>query len=459
GNTALTATGYFENTPYSLSFGIYSDAGFTTPITSANPGDTVYIKVVSGWGNLTGDKKTEIKVSDYLGATVKSTLTLSGNNPWTYTYTIPNNFGNSQLYFEANIQDNDGDQAKAAAHLDITGQSYYIKLYCDNTYTTECNTFGDGETIYVEMVGGVNSTPDWGSNGKSKLEVNNFFNQKYQWTNFGTHSQNGTTYRFTMSVDTMTANLSMTTGNWYFLKPKLQSSGGTKIYDKGEIAFFYDNITPCTPDPAPTITSVNVNGNPIDICTAVNAGATNTITNYEVTGGANADDNFNDNSLDPKWSTELTGTTGAVTETGGQLVITNTGSDLWNTNNQYSFAYQTVSGDFSATVKVASLVNTNAWAKAGILIKNDLDSNTTYPALATIEITPGNGASFQWRTNDGDTTMGYTSAGGETAPEWLRLVKTGNSITAYYSNDGTNFTQVGAAQTINFSGNVLLGLM
>ncbi|RMF69715.1 MAG: DUF1349 domain-containing protein, partial [Alphaproteobacteria bacterium] len=219
------------------------------------------------------------------------------------------------------------------------------------------------------------------------------------------------------------------------------------------------NFTSCTPDPAPTFNAVNASGNPINICSAVNAGATNSVTNYEVSGSTPADDNFNDNSLDGKWSQELTGTSGAVTETGGQLVITNTGSDLWDNNNQYSFAYQTVSGDFTATVRVVSLTNTNAWAKAGILIKNDLDTNTGNPALATIEITPGNGASFQWRTSDGDGTMGYASAAGEKAPEWLRITRSGNSITAYYSNDGTNFTQVGTAQTVNFTGNVLLGLM
>jgi predicted CxxxxCH...CXXCH cytochrome family protein len=245
--------------------GIYSDQNCTNQITSASTGQTVYICVDTTWGNLTGDKKAEVKVSDYSGKNVNTTVNLSGNNPsWSGSYTIPNN-NYGQLYFEVNIQDNDGDQAKAGMALDISNQQYYIKLYCDNTYTTECNTFGDNDTIYIEMVSGVNSTPDWGANGQSKNEVDDFWNNKYQWTNFQNHSQNGSTYRYEIPVSTLTNGLTMNQGEWYWLKPKLQDANKNKIYDKGEIMFLYQNGPTCSATAPTDLTATNVTDTQVDL--------------------------------------------------------------------------------------------------------------------------------------------------------------------------------------------------
>jgi hypothetical protein len=47
---------------------------------------------------------------------------------------------------------------------------------------------------------------------------------------------------------------------------------------------------------------------------------------------------------------------------------------------------------------------------------------------------------------------------GITAPRWLKLVRSGSTVTAYQSNDGASWTMVGTPQTVAMSANAWLGL-
>ena len=53
------------------------------------------------------------------------------------------------------------------------------------------------------------------------------------------------------------------------------------------------------------------------------------------------------------------------------------------------------------TARVSSLTNTNSWAKAGVMIRETLNANSTN---ATIVTTPGQGVAFQRRTFTGEKT-------------------------------------------------------
>ncbi|RME23188.1 MAG: hypothetical protein D6800_10185, partial [Candidatus Zixiibacteriota bacterium] len=134
-----------------------------------------------------------------------------------------------------------------------------------------------------------------GNDTLKQVEINDFWNNKRQWKSDGSatdfavsiDSGNGSsTINFHFTFDASGASIS--NGDWGFVKA--QGNNGDRFQRAIKRDDGYSNASPCvesppcTPDPAPTFTSVNVNGNPIDICTAVNAG-TNTITNYEVTDG------------------------------------------------------------------------------------------------------------------------------------------------------------------------------
>jgi len=97
--------------------------------------------------------------------------------------------------------------------------------------------------------------------------------------------------------------------------------------------------------------------------------------------------------------------------------------------------------------------DTDPWAKAGVMIRETLDPGS---AFADCFITPGNGANVQWR-QIANNSCGASSSSSYTAPYWVRLSRTGNVITGYYSANGTTWTQ-SASETFTMAPNVYVGL-
>jgi len=138
----------------------------------------------------------------------------------------------------------------------------------------------------------------------------------------------------------------------------------------------------------------------------------------------------------------------------GIWTVSGGGSDIWNTSDQFHFAYQSFTGDGSATARVASLSNTDPWAKAGVMFR---DSSLANAPFADVVVTPGNGVDFQWRASQGGQP-GSINLAGFTAPLWVQLVRSGNDFTASYSTDDINWNQIGTTQTIAMNSSALVGL-
>jgi beta-mannanase/regulation of enolase protein 1 (concanavalin A-like superfamily) len=155
------------------------------------------------------------------------------------------------------------------------------------------------------------------------------------------------------------------------------------------------------------------------------------------------------------WSTSDIGSVtpaGSATYSNGTFSLNGSGADIWGNNDAFRFAYQNVSGNVRITAKVNSISNTNAWAKAGVMIRDGVGTNAINSAIV---VTPAQGVSFQNRTTTGGASTNNAVAG--TAPEWLRLERVGNIITSFRSEDGSAWTQVGTT-TIAFGTNALVGL-
>jgi regulation of enolase protein 1 (concanavalin A-like superfamily) len=60
--------------------------------------------------------------------------------------------------------------------------------------------------------------------------------------------------------------------------------------------------------------------------------------------------------------------------------------------------------------------------------------------------TPDNGVSLQW-DSDGDGFLDQGRQQAAAAPVWLRLSREGDQVTAEYSANGTDWTQLGAPVT------------
>ena len=70
------------------------------------------------------------------------------------------------------------------------------------------------------------------------------------------------------------------------------------------------------------------------------------------------------------------------------------GVDIWNTADEFRFAFKRLNGNGSIVAKVESIGNSNVWAKAGVMIRESLDPGSPFAYMVA---TPGSGVSFGWR--------------------------------------------------------------
>lgn len=144
---------------------------------------------------------------------------------------------------------------------------------------------------------------------------------------------------------------------------------------------------------------------------------------------------------------------GSFSQSSGTLTVNGAGRDIWNTSDQFHFAYQQFSGDVELIARVSSLTATETWAKAGVMIRASLDGQSRHAMMLASK---AGGWSFQRRIATGGQS--YMDAGpAGVAPGWVRLVREGDLISAYVSSDGSRWTLVGTDR-ISMSSSVYVGV-
>jgi hypothetical protein len=128
--------------------------------------------------------------------------------------------------------------------------------------------------------------------------------------------------------------------------------------------------------------------------------------------------------------------------------------------DSFFFVHRTLVGDGSITVRVTSLTGrlpegggTEAWAKAGLIVKDGTRPGSSY---AAVMVTGGHGVRLQHDyTHD---VAGRPGAVTPAAPRWLRLTRAGDTLTAHESTDGTRWTEVGSVRPAGLPATVEAGL-
>jgi hypothetical protein len=146
----------------------------------------------------------------------------------------------------------------------------------------------------------------------------------------------------------------------------------------------------------------------------------------------------------------FTSTTGYFGQLGSGLAVAGSGADTYGTTNEYSAIYRpgAATATTTATVEVTGQANTDAWAKAGLMLRDDITGTATSPGYAIVAVTPGHGYALQW-DSDGDGTLDSNSAppdsgtGTAVYPSWLRLTRGGDTVSGYYSTDDTTWQSLG----------------
>jgi len=143
----------------------------------------------------------------------------------------------------------------------------------------------------------------------------------------------------------------------------------------------------------------------------------------------------------------------------GTYTMTGSGADIWAVDgveaDEFHYAFKTLTGTGSIVARVQSVDNTNAWAKAGVMIRETLDPESAH---AMMVVTPGSGVSFQRRPGRSATSVDNTTAG-ITAPYWVKIERDiAGNFSAYSSANGTAWQKLGISEPIQMGTNVYIGL-
>ncbi|MGH2909049.1 MAG: NEW3 domain-containing protein [Solirubrobacteraceae bacterium] len=137
-------------------------------------------------------------------------------------------------------------------------------------------------------------------------------------------------------------------------------------------------------------------------------------------------------------------------EVGSQFGIEGAGIGLTETKDDYSAIYDpgAVNPTSTVTVEVTGDAGLSGYAKAGIIVRNQVAAAGQAPEGVILAISPSGGIQLQYDDNAGTNIDAVTPPNGRIAvgaPVYLRLVRSGASYTGYYSTDGSTWQQVGSA--------------
>jgi regulation of enolase protein 1 (concanavalin A-like superfamily) len=145
----------------------------------------------------------------------------------------------------------------------------------------------------------------------------------------------------------------------------------------------------------------------------------------------------------------------------GYVAMSAEGTDIYGTEDEFRYAYKTLRGDGSITVRVDSIQNANVWSKAGIMIRNSLDPNSVH---VTAILAASGIAEVESRTEKGGSTTN-TDVADFGSPCWLRITRSGDDFTAECSKDGLEWQSFEAdtndvsTETIEMGNTVYIGLV
>jgi hypothetical protein len=169
------------------------------------------------------------------------------------------------------------------------------------------------------------------------------------------------------------------------------------------------------------------------------------------------------------WFRGYPGSVGSFVEgLSGTYTMTASGTDIWNTADEFHFAFKQLNGVGSITAKVESVENTNPWAKAGVMIRETLDPGSKFAAVyvtpTNADGTPTQDCRFQGRTEtngsaSSDTSVATNAQRAVTAPYLVKLERdfSGN-FKGYYSSDGSAWTPIIWKPSVSMNSDVYIGL-
>jgi hypothetical protein len=153
---------------------------------------------------------------------------------------------------------------------------------------------------------------------------------------------------------------------------------------------------------------------------------------------------------------------GAVGQTGNasyedvrKFTVQSAGDNIWGDADSFGYVYQPCLGDCLIEARVTDQQDTGAFAKAGVMLRETLDANSTEVLL---DLRPTGDLEFMTRPSVGASTSFIAGATAD-RPTWLRLFRDGPVVTGYTRANTIDapWTLVGST-TISMGTSLFIGL-
>jgi regulation of enolase protein 1 (concanavalin A-like superfamily) len=147
---------------------------------------------------------------------------------------------------------------------------------------------------------------------------------------------------------------------------------------------------------------------------------------------------------------------GSVKDNGASLTVQGAGADFQDADTDgFYFVSTPITGDGNLTARLTSATGgaADGGERVGLMVRGDLDPDAAH---ATINESNNNyGISLNWRDSKGGTDTHESGYGFRTFPLWLRVQRSGNEVTGFFSTDGqlwssTNTKSLGLGAAANF---------
>jgi regulation of enolase protein 1 (concanavalin A-like superfamily) len=150
---------------------------------------------------------------------------------------------------------------------------------------------------------------------------------------------------------------------------------------------------------------------------------------------------------------------GSTTLSSGVYTLKGSGSDIYGTADGFHQALTQLTGDGEIRARVTSQSNTNPWSKTGVMMREALTAGARHAMAFTTPAGENNGFGMVWRpTANAATNYAGGPAINAVPNNWVRLVRSGATISAYASANGNAWTLMSTATLTGLSNTVYVGL-
>ncbi len=139
----------------------------------------------------------------------------------------------------------------------------------------------------------------------------------------------------------------------------------------------------------------------------------------------------------------------------GTWTLKGAGQAIAGYNDQFHSVWQSAAGNVVISARLATQTNVSNSTAAGLMLRQSTSSLAPYYAIL---VTPTNGIRVQVRFPYGPDTVTLATVAG-TAPAYVSIARYGNTLSAYTSTDGVNWTYVPTSSiNVTFPTTMLAGM-